>query len=47
MVNDEISDEIKKEYMDMVVMRNKDAPDKGIEMSIVKKKAKYTLCRYI
>ncbi len=36
-VNDEISDEIKKEYMDMVVMRNKDAPDKGIEMSIVKK----------
>lgn len=36
-VNDEISDEIKKQYMDMVVLLNKDASGKGIEMSIVRK----------
>lgn len=36
-VNDAISDKIKKQYMDMVVLLNKDAPTKGIEMSIVRK----------
>lgn len=36
-VNEEISDEIKMRYMDMVVRLNADAPEKGIEMSIVKK----------
>ena len=36
-VNEKISDEIKMRYMDMVVRLNKDAPEKGIEMSIVRK----------
>ena len=36
-VNDGISDEIKIKYMEMVVRLNADAPEKGIEMSIVKK----------
>ena len=38
-VNEEISDEIKMRYMDMVVRLNADAPQKGIEMSIVRKDA--------
>lgn len=36
-INKEISDEIKMRYMDMVVRLNADAPEKGIEMSIVRK----------
>lgn len=40
-VNDALSDETKKQYMDMVVWLNKDAPAKGIEMSIVRK----TVCK--
>ncbi len=36
-VNESPSDEIKKRYMDMVVRLNENAPDKGIEMSIVRK----------
>lgn len=35
-VNDDISDEIKRQYMDMVVELNREAPEKGIELSIVK-----------
>jgi len=35
-VNDDISDEIKRQYMDMVVEFNREAPEKGIELSIVK-----------
>lgn len=38
-VNDEISDEIKMQYMDMVLRLNANAPEKGIEMSIVRKEA--------
>lgn len=37
LVNEGISDEIKMRYMDMVVRLNADAPEKGIEMSIVRK----------
>ena len=36
-VNEEISDEIKMRYMNMVVRLNADAPEKGIEISIVRK----------
>ena len=36
-VGDRLSDETKKRYMDMVVKLNGDAPEKGIEMSIVRK----------
>ncbi len=36
-VNETISDEVKKQYMDMVVEMNQHAPEKGIELSIVKK----------
>ena len=35
-VNDDISNEIKRQYMDMVVEFNREAPEKGIELSIVK-----------
>lgn len=35
-VNDDISNEIKRQYMDMVVELNREAPEKGIELSIVK-----------
>lgn len=35
-VHEKLSDDIKKRYMDMVVTLNKDAPEKGIEMSIVR-----------
>lgn len=35
-VNDDISNEIKMQYMDMVVELNREAPEKGIELSIVK-----------
>ena len=35
-VKEEISREAKKSYMDMIVELNKQAPKKGIEMSIVK-----------
>lgn len=40
-VNESPSDEIKKRYMDMVVRLNEEAPEKGIEMSIVRK----SVCR--
>ena len=33
----ELPDEVKKRYLDMVVRLNGDAPEKGIEMSIVRK----------
>lgn len=36
-VEDVILDEVKKKYMDMVVLLNEEAPAKGIELSIVKK----------
>lgn len=36
-VNEKVSDETKMRYMDMVVRLNEDAPEKGIEMSIVRK----------
>lgn len=36
-VNEEITAEAKKRYIDMVVRLNADAPEKGIEMSIVRK----------
>lgn len=36
-VNSAISDEIKRQYMDMVVELNTYAPEKGIELSIVRK----------
>ena len=36
-VENEPDDEIKKEYMDMVVKANEEAPAKGIEMSIIRK----------
>lgn len=35
-VKDAVSDEIKRRYMDMVVAMNQRAPEKGIELSIVK-----------
>ena len=35
-VNTEISDDVKRQYMDMVVELNTYAPTKGIEMSIIK-----------
>lgn len=35
-INNDISNEIKRQYMDMVVELNKKAPNKGIELSIVK-----------
>ncbi|MBD5470400.1 MAG: DUF4111 domain-containing protein [Lachnospiraceae bacterium] len=35
-VKDGISDETKRQYMDMVVVLNEQAPQKGIELSIVK-----------
>lgn len=38
-VNEEIPDKTKMRYMDMVVRLNADAPEKGIEMSIVRKEA--------
>lgn len=38
-VKEEIPDEVKKRYMDMVVRLNETAPQKGIEMSIVRKNA--------
>lgn len=37
-VNEKLSDETKRKYMDMVVELNSSAPSKGIEMSIVLKK---------
>lgn len=37
-VEDEIPDDVKKKYMDMVVLLNEEAPAKGIELSIVKKR---------
>lgn len=36
-IEEEISDQQKRRYMDMVIELNKQAPEKGIEMSIVKK----------
>lgn len=36
-VEDELSDKVKREYMDMVVRLNEEAPEKGIEMSIVRR----------
>ena len=36
-VEDVIPDDVKKKYMDMVVLLNEEAPAKGIELSIVKK----------
>lgn len=36
-VDGEIPDEVKKRYLDMVVRLNGDAPEKGIEMSVVRK----------
>ena len=36
-VNDAIPDDVKKNYMDMVVLLNEEAPVKGIEFSVVKK----------
>ena len=36
-VNEKLSDEIKMRYMDMIVQLNEDAPEKGIEMSVVRK----------
>ena len=36
-VNTEISDAVKRQYMDMVVELNAVAPSKGIELSIVRK----------
>lgn len=36
-VNTTVPVEIKRQYMDMVVEMNKYAPEKGIELSIVKK----------
>ena len=36
-VDGELPDEVKKRYLDMVVRLNGDAPEKGIEMSIVRK----------
>ena len=38
-VNEHLSDSIKKEYLDMVVEHNTKAPKKGIEMSVVLRKA--------
>ena len=38
-VNNSLSDSIKREYMEMVVEHNTKAPKKGIEMSVVLKKA--------
>ena len=38
-VNEPLSDSIKKEYLDMVVEHNAKAPKKGIEMSVVLRKA--------
>ena len=38
-VNEPLSDAIKKEYLDMVVEHNAKAPKKGIEMSVVLQKA--------
>ena len=35
-VKDAVSDAVKLQYMDMIVRQNKDAPAKGIELSIVK-----------
>lgn len=36
-VDGELPDEVKKRYLDMVVRLNGDAPEKGIEMSVVRK----------
>ncbi len=36
-VNDTLSDDLKRMYMDMVTELNAEAPEKGIEMSIVRK----------
>jgi streptomycin 3"-adenylyltransferase len=38
-VNDTVTDEIKRAFMDMVVELNSKGPAKGIEMSIVKQSA--------
>ena len=38
-VNEAVSDDVKRRFMDMVVELNGHAPKKGIEMSIVKKEA--------
>ena len=35
-VKDNISNEIKRQYMDMVVLLNREAPSKGLELSVVK-----------
>ena len=35
-VNDPLSDDVKRKYMDMVVQLNEEGPAKGIEMSVVK-----------
>ena len=35
-VKNDIPNEIKKQYMDMVVELNREAPEKGMELSIVK-----------
>lgn len=40
-VKNDISKEIKRQYMDMVVTLNREAPSKGIELSIVKE----TVCK--
>lgn len=37
-VEDIIPDDVKKRYMDMVVLLNEEAPAKGIELSIIKKR---------
>ncbi len=37
-VNSDIPDEVKRRYMDMVVELNADAPAKGIELSVVRKR---------
>ena len=36
-VRDPVPDEVKRRYMDMVVSLDREAPDKGIEMSIIRK----------
>ena len=40
-VKEEITDEVKRQFMDMVVELNKQAPAKGLELSIVKE----TICK--
>ncbi len=39
MVKEEVNDTVKRQFMDMVVELNKQAPEKGLELSIVKEEA--------